>query len=709
MSDASAVPVDQIGKAKADDAARREVLKQSRDAVVEAGALATSLWLSYIFVVLYLAIAVSSVSHRDLLLLNPVRMPFLGVELPLVAFFWLAPVLFVIAHFYALLHFLLLSEKIETFHNALIDAVPDGAERDLIRRRLPNNLFMQFMAGPRHIRSGPIGFSLRLIAWTTLVIAPVLLLLLFQVQFLPYHDNPTTQFQRLLIGIDLVILWCLWRPIIERTQRLASSRRFRLRLSAVATAIVALLSLTLVTFPGDWLDRLRPCRCIPVLTSLAWPVSYELVSLHDLLFNGPVDLVNWKPNSWWSDRLVVPGIDLVDRGKFGRDTRFADIRRTYSLRGRDLKGAVFNGADLRAVDFTGAQLQGASFSGADLRWASFSCERQRASGEGGAVREDFPAADIRRSLDDYTCVNMTAAVLRYARLDNANLAGARLRGAVLDGSSMIGADLARAKLTGASLQFVDLTGADLSSAHLVAARMRAAWLGAANLNAALLWAASMQRAVLHGANLQFANANFVSLRGAQLQGADLSRTSLEGAFMGGTSLRRARLPEASAKTPYEFDRVEMNQPIALADYELLKQKAEAIDARSIRQAALARLAIANPAQDGAAVDPAVPPTMLVSERVAATVEFLKDLVCEFDPRPSDARLIEEDDFHFILGGLLGQRGLFGPMDSLPSQYKGTFARKVLDPEKCKRSNELGEAEKRLLGVLARDENTRSKD
>ena len=179
MNDQANVGAQTIDQEKAEESRKQEILKQSREALVDAGALATSLWLSYIFVVLYLTIAASGVSHRDLLLQNPVKMPFLGVELPLIAFFWVAPALFVIIHFYALLHFVLLSEKIENFHNALIDAVPDGGERNQIRRRLPNNLFIQFLAGPHDVRTGPLGYSLRLIAWTTLVFAPILLLLFF--------------------------------------------------------------------------------------------------------------------------------------------------------------------------------------------------------------------------------------------------------------------------------------------------------------------------------------------------------------------------------------------------------------------------------------------------------------------------------------------------------------------------------------------------
>ncbi len=43
-------------------------------------------------------------THADLFLENPVKLPFLNIELPLLAFFFLAPILFLIVHAYTLVH-----------------------------------------------------------------------------------------------------------------------------------------------------------------------------------------------------------------------------------------------------------------------------------------------------------------------------------------------------------------------------------------------------------------------------------------------------------------------------------------------------------------------------------------------------------------------------------------------------------------------------
>src|SRR6516162_2815651 len=83
-----------------------------RKAVEDAATVSTSLWISYLFLLFYIAIAVGAVTHLDLLLENPVKLPFLGIELPLVAFFFLVPLLFLIMHAYTLVHFVMLGRKL---------------------------------------------------------------------------------------------------------------------------------------------------------------------------------------------------------------------------------------------------------------------------------------------------------------------------------------------------------------------------------------------------------------------------------------------------------------------------------------------------------------------------------------------------------------------------------------------------------------------
>jgi hypothetical protein len=65
---------------KADD------LEAIKKAVDDAAAVSGGLWLSYLFVLFYLAVAAGAVTHADLFFETPVKLPFLGIELPLLGF-----------------------------------------------------------------------------------------------------------------------------------------------------------------------------------------------------------------------------------------------------------------------------------------------------------------------------------------------------------------------------------------------------------------------------------------------------------------------------------------------------------------------------------------------------------------------------------------------------------------------------------------------
>ena len=94
----------------------------------DAASVGGALWVSYLFVLFYLAVAAGAVTHADLFFEKPVKLPFLGVELPLFWFFVLAPFLFVIVHAYALVHLVMLTNKAKRFDEELRkrDSQEDG-------------------------------------------------------------------------------------------------------------------------------------------------------------------------------------------------------------------------------------------------------------------------------------------------------------------------------------------------------------------------------------------------------------------------------------------------------------------------------------------------------------------------------------------------------------------------------------------------------
>lgn len=70
----------------------------------DAASASLGLWLSYIFFLFYLAVAVASITHRDLLVEGVLKLPILGIDLPMVAFFILGPILMIVSHAYTMIH-----------------------------------------------------------------------------------------------------------------------------------------------------------------------------------------------------------------------------------------------------------------------------------------------------------------------------------------------------------------------------------------------------------------------------------------------------------------------------------------------------------------------------------------------------------------------------------------------------------------------------
>jgi Pentapeptide repeats (8 copies) len=383
-----------------------------RKTVEDAAAVSAGFWLSYLFVLFYIAIAAGAVTHKDLLLENPVKLPFLNVELPLVAFFFLAPILFIVSHAYTLMHYVMLAAKAGVFNNELGKHLRDSPEKsEGLRQQLPSNVFVQLCAGPSDIRKGGLGWLLKAIAWVSLVIGPVLLLLLIQAQFLPYHLEWVTWVQRAAIVADVILLWLLWPAVLNGRSRLmwrlerrgkgwpgvlALTGRYIAGLTACLIPIG--LAFTAATFPGEWMDDwIGEWQWIPPN-----PVTAKLglerkdlrqqplwTSFQYILFNGDVDHVTRRRKSLFSNTLVLPGFDALEAAKLGNPNELWSVKHTLSLRGRHLESAIFYSADLRKADLEGARLQSAVLVDAGLQGASlFGTEFQGVSPNFAELRSE---------------------------------------------------------------------------------------------------------------------------------------------------------------------------------------------------------------------------------------------------------------------------------------------------------------------------------
>ena len=475
--------------AKADD------LEALRTAVIDGAGVGFGLWISYLLVLFYFLIAVGGVTHRDLFFESPVKLPLLyNIDLPLKLFFWLGPTIFLMVHVYVLLHLAMLASKVRAFDSGLRARIDDPKVRTELRRQLPINMFVQFLAGPREVRDSIQGVLLWLIAFISIVIGPVALLVFFQLQFLAYHEEWVSWWQRGAVAADLALLWTLWprvglpgggftraaeagrRGFVEAMQRIAT-----MAVMILITAVSVPLVFTLATFPGEWLDdsfRSRP----------------QFDSIRKLLVN--FDPIGAKYHGPWFDRIILEGLDVIDHTKLDTEAKIAAIPETLSLRGRNLEGADLSGASLLKVNLEGANLRGAFLLGADLR------------------------------------------------------------GAVLDGTQLQGAILGKASLQGASLRNAQLLGAALSLAEIQGASLENAQLQGASLGEASLQGASLRNAQLQGAWLQDAHLKGAILDNAQLQGAELAGVHFEGASLRNAFVWRADARKAYGTTDARVERVE---------------------------------------------------------------------------------------------------------------------------------------------------------
>jgi uncharacterized protein YjbI with pentapeptide repeats len=645
-------------------------------ALNDAAGKASVLWTTFITFQLYLAIAFGSVTHRDLFLETPIKLPLLNVDLPLVGFFVVAPTVLVIFHFYVFLQLLGLATKAKDYNTLLVSEAPVAADRQYLRQRLDSFLVLQVLAGPRDQRTGFGGLSLRLIAWITLVGTPVLILLQGQVTFLPYHRDWIVWLQRIAVLIDLVMIWYFWvrlrsdaDPILRRVPG-----KVWMSLGGGGSFCVVLFSAYLATFPGEWVDEHLPeFRYVPTTWRPHWSEEEDWTSLQDMLFKGTaIDEISGRPRSVFSNRLVLTDQSfIVDPDKLDK----VDVSRSF--RGRDLSQAVLNRADLRKADFTGAILNGARFEGTKLRNALFGCARTGKKGQMGSS----PDADVGctwlqgASLDkaqlqgaslDYA--RLEGASLREAQLEGASLERAQLQGASLDYARLQGASLDQAQLEGASLDYAQLQGASLDQAQLQGASLVQAQLQGASLREAQLQGASLDYAQLQGASLDWAQLRGASLNDARLQGASLQSAQLQGASLvsaelqgaslewaqlQGASLRNAKTWRASARLTLDLELTDLQDievnTLQLEQYGTFAEWRDAIAAsipagarRDLLIDSLAALGPAAEKEPEGVLDPnfwekARSSQPQGGERKRRLAAFLTDLACSADSAPYVAR------------------------------------------------------------------------
>jgi uncharacterized protein YjbI with pentapeptide repeats len=547
------------------------------DSANSASQTVAALHVAFLAFVAYLGVIVWGTTHDDLLRISPVKLPILDVELPLTAFYAFVPWMVVLLHFNLLMQLELLSCKLWNLDRDL----PDTPAGQQVRDRLFIFPFTQLIVG----RSGVwlIRWLLSLVVGITVIALPLLMLLVAQIRFLPFHDEAITWSQRVAVWIDATMLITLWpliaspqdqarewwrnsvflllgywpawlrylgiigwnrfsRPIQRHWPNLRwreTANRPTLQPGTEPKGMIFLL----VSVPTIIL--LSIIAVIPGSVTLQAYYAYEKEQpQHGLPEDSPYYFEDWLirrlPEAWLSvaahkyNIVSCTSLALAEKSEasilqvmLGPCSWFnlGLFPRNLSLQeARLVPKEVSLSLLTRAMD-PDKQVRDAAFK--EFDGLNLQNRDLRFANLLGAV---LPKADLRH-------VQLQGAVLLKAKLQGViGWDKTQLQGAILGGTQLQGAGLVEADLQGADLRGANLQGADLGWAKLQSADLRGADLQGADLHGARLQGADLRGAKFQGANLREANFQGADLGYAKLQGADLVLAGLQGA-----ELRKAEL------------------------------------------------------------------------------------------------------------------------------------------------------------------------
>lgn len=491
-------------------------------------ALARTSWFGLLSYLAFVGVTLIGVEDADFFISErQTDLPLVGVSIPTVLFFYIAPTIGAALYAYFHLHLLKLYEALGS---------ADRTDVPLSDRTTP------WLVADFALAWRPGELSKRPMRWlafaTTMLLAYIagpLVLAAFWYRSMPYHEELLTV---VFCGVPLMVAFFAGRR--SWSYMIAQFRPNQRRLPIVQGAIdvVGAGARVLVVALG-W---------------LATEGTFEHYVRHFNLFDDSLHAMPSGSNAahtrWWGDprwdMFLYPanlaGVNFVDAPEDWRDHDAARAEfRTAWCRTLGIPAQACGSADHYAALSPGA----ATFQQAarldwcadilgdsvpdlptlcDARFAAFEATfRDDWASEwvillNGLTQRDYSGFDLRGA-------NLSSAQLQGADLSVAQLQGANLGGAQLQGTNLSLAQMQGAHLFGAQVQGAVLSNAALQGANLNFARMQDAVLSFAELQGAELFGAQMQGAVLFGAALQGAD-----LRGAVMSATtELTTASLRGA------------------------------------------------------------------------------------------------------------------------------------------------------------------------------------
>jgi len=429
---------------------------------------ARNVFLSSIFACIYSWLTLATTSDMALIGNSASSaLPIINTAIPIVGFYWIAPLLLLGLYFY--LHLYL--QRLWDVLAELPAVFPDGNSLDkkiypwLLSGLARGQVSQLKQQRPRFARL-QVGLSIFLAWW----LVPITFVV-FWIGYLPRHDGYGTALHTTLLLVAAYAGTCFYvgaRDTLERRQKSVfdwqtayKSRRFYQQGGVILgiSLLLGALSLSVIhAVPSDarekmGLSSINPRVWLP--STLQWLGIKVFPELTEAQFS-------IKPDAW------------DESGE--NETLIARV-----------KGAQLKGVQLAYVTIDGAFLVNADLRGANLAWA-----------------------DLRQ------------ADLRGARLDGANLYGANLQGAQVDGISLRGADLRLVNLSGLRspstrrISFKDLRDANFANTNI----------RGLNFSERKLEGANFQGANLKNVNFRYAELSGSSFQGASLENVEFSKANL---------------------------------------------------------------------------------------------------------------------------------------------------------------------------------------
>lgn len=219
------------------------MLELTLDVVNEAARGVRGSSVMFTVALVYIGAILLATTDEVLLRETGLALPQLGLEQPVKGFYTIAPILFLALHLYMLNQFRSLAEKCHAFNLELVRALPNEDDHVRWRALVSGFPLAQIWLGPSRADL----FLPKMFVWVLGVFAPVAMLMLIQLRFLPYQSDWITGIHQAAVLIDLVVLWAVWGRCLDEAHGGGGMERLAvLKVGAVTGASAAVVGFTLM-------------------------------------------------------------------------------------------------------------------------------------------------------------------------------------------------------------------------------------------------------------------------------------------------------------------------------------------------------------------------------------------------------------------------------------------------------------------------------